>query len=502
MSALSQNPSTEETPPTRILKVAFVLSEVDPLAKVGGLGDVGGALPAALARIPPEQLGGARLDIRLILPFHVPLKEKLKTAKPVVSFQVPTTGRPVKAHVFETILDGLPVYLIDGAPVSKLPDIYGNDPLQMAEKFTFFSLAALHLIKKINWEINVLHAHDWHSALSLYGMETLFQKDPAFRNVLKILSIHNLPFLGEKSSQILQQYLLPPADGEILSEWARLLPLPLGMLVADRIIAVSPTYAQEILTPEFSSGLEEFLRTRSNHITGILNGIDIERWNPASDALIPHLFSSDNLAPRSQNRQSLLEEFGLSRQVGIPLLTFIGRLDYQKGMDLLLKALPRLAQHPWQFILLGAGNPDLEQACRVLEERFPSRVRAVLRYDAQLARRLYAGADMLLMPSRYEPCGLAQMIAMRYGCIPIARATGGLKDTIQDTRLSAGTGFLFKKASSAALSAAMTAALQYFKDQTAWEALQYRCMKQDFSWEKSALEYAKIYLNDKGGTER
>ncbi|NPV76876.1 MAG: glycogen synthase [Anaerolineae bacterium] len=495
MSANLKSAATIAPPRQKDLNILFAISEADPLVKIGGLGDVGGALPLALSRIPPEQLGGVHLNIRLILPYHTPLKNNLLKTQWITNVKVPTAGSPVKAQVYQTSLGDLPVYLIDGAPVSDLSSVYGDDPVKMAEKFTFFSLASLRFIRKLKWPVDVLHAHDWHAALFPYGIETLFKVHPVFKNTLKIISIHNLPYLGEKSAKVLQHYLLPPSTDENLPDWARLLPFPLGLQASDRIIAVSPTYAREILTPEFGSGLEGFLKTRADQITGILNGIDTSRWNPSTDDSIARRFSVESIADRRYNRAALLAEFDLAEDPNIPLLTIIGRLDYQKGVDLALEALQQIATQPWQLIILGTGNSDLEKVCRDLQAKYPQKVRAVIRFDAALSRRLYAGADMLLMPSRYEPCGLAQMIAMRYGCIPIGRATGGLKDTIQDASSAVGTGFLFKEASAASLLAALNIAFQRFKDKATWLEMQKRGMKQDFSWEKSSYEYAKIYLN-------
>ena len=499
MSATLKNFTMNTKPSKKDLNILFAVSEADPLVKVGGLGDVGGALPLALSQLPPEKLGGVHLDIRLILPFHSSLKTSLQNVKWITNVKVMTSRKPIKAEVYQTHLGNLPVYLVDGDPISDLPGVYGDDPIKLAEKYTFFSLASLCFIRKLKWTIDVLHVHDWHTALLPYTVETYFKTESFFINTLKILSIHNLPFLGEKSSEVLQHYLLPPSKDEDLPEWARLLPLPLGLQASDQIIAVSPTYAREILTPEFGSGLEGYLQKHTDRITGILNGLDSSRWDPSTDSSIAQSFSVEDIENRHHNRTALLTEFDLNHNPDIPLLAFIGRLDPQKGVDLVLEALHKMAAQPWQLIILGTGNPDIEKACHDLQTRFPEKVRAVIRFDAALSRKLYAGTDMLLMPSRYEPCGLAQMIAMRYGCIPIGRATGGLKDTIQDASSADGTGFLFKEATAASLRAALKLAFERITDKTEWLEMQKRGMKQDFSWEKSSYEYAKIYLNKGGG---
>lgn len=484
------------------VKVIFPIAEAAPLVKVGGLGDVGGSLPLALSRLSARQLGGNFLDIRLILPFHSILKDKIKDYSMLTSFTIPVGAKNLKASVFQTQPDAIPVYLIDGKPIVEAPGVYGGTPQQLVEKYTFFSLAALYFIQQQGWKIDIIHAHDWHSSLCLYGIDTLFKNSKSFKNTMKVLSVHNLPYLGEHGSEIVKKYNFPPATDEAMPEWSRLLPLPLGLNAADRIVAVSPTYASEILTPEFGSGLEEYLKTRAEKISGILNGIDYDFWNPESDGEIFQQFSNQTLEKRILNKKDLLREFNLNPDDRIPLMTIIGRLDYQKGIDLAIRAFNRLADLPWQVIILGTGNTELERAAAELEQKFPHKVRAALRFDSSLSRRLYAGADMLLMPSRYEPCGLAQMIAMRYGCIPIGRATGGLNDTILDYSKGSdlATGFLFEEASVSGLADAMVNAFQHYQNGQTWTQMQINGMNKDFSWDKSSYQYAKIYLQ-RGGAE-
>jgi starch synthase len=275
----------------------------------------------------------------------------------------------------------------------------------------------------------------------------------------------------------------------------------MALSAADRIVAVSPGYADEIQTPLFGCGLEKFLIARKESISGILNGLDIDTWNPAADRWIASPFDSASLERRPQNKQALLATFDLPAQPGVPLLTFIGRMDQQKGVDLAIDGLRRSRHHPWQIIILGTGDPKLERATQKLAADFPDRVRAITRFDSQLSHQLYAGADMLLMPSRYEPCGLAQMIGMRYGCIPVARNTGGLRDTITPyAKTAASTGFLFDEASPEAFSTCLESALMVYNNQPEWQTLQLQGMDQDFSWSRSALGYAKLYQSLKEGT--
>jgi starch synthase len=268
----------------------------------------------------------------------------------------------------------------------------------------------------------------------------------------------------------------------------------MGLASADYITTVSPTYAREILTPEFGCDLQDFLQMRSGSIAGILNGLDEKSWDPALDKALAENFDLQNLEKREIDKQALLDEYVLPKIQEMPLLILISRMDRQKGVDLVVEGLRLVAGLPWQAILLGTGEPSLEAACRQLEAEFPYRVRAVVRFDAALSRRMYAGGDMLLMPSRYEPCGLAQMIAMRYGCLPVARSTGGLRDTVIDTQVpESSTGFLFEDSTPAALAAALRHAIAAYKDRQGWQARQRCAMGQDFSWQRSAQAYAMLY---------
>jgi starch synthase len=278
-------------------------------------------------------------------------------------------------------------------------------------------------------------------------------------------------------------------NNDDLPQWARTFFLPLGLWAADAIVPVSPAYAREILTPGFGCGLESYLNSRRDSITGILNGLDASSLDPATDASIPEPFSASNLEARLASKAALQRSLGLPEDPRIPLLAMVGRVDRQKGQDLAFDALRQSGSRPWQFVMLGSGDPALENLASNLQADFRDRARAILRYDAPLGRLIYAGADMFLMPSRYEPCGLAQMIAMRYGCVPVVRATGGLKDTVEEGR----TGFLFEKAEPADLAEALERALGVFNNPAKWQRYQRNGMSADFSWPRSARQYAMLY---------
>jgi len=281
-----------------------------------------------------------------------------------------------------------------------------------------------------------------------------------------------------------------------LPKWARHMPLPMGLASADRIIAVSPGYAREILTPEFGCGLDGFLFTCTEKVSGILNGLDTKIWNPARDAYLVSTFTKLSLNSRSKNKEEILTRLGLEYDPRTPLIIMISRIDQQKGIDYALKALRNLTERKFQVIILGVGDPVLEDACKTLEEDYPDRVRFLQRFDQALSHQLYGSGDMILIPSRYEPCGLTQMIAMRYGCVPVARNTGGLSDTIFDSSPEAGqTGFLFSYATPESCEDAIERSLNAYINQTTWLQIQKNGMKIDFSWKNSAARYAQEYLS-------
>lgn len=495
---------------TPSLKILFLAAEAVPFIKVGGLGDVAGSLPQALRALSVDHNGDECIDVRLVIPFHGAIQRQDYVLRPLANFTVPHASGPIYAEVLETEVNDMRVYLISGPPIHKDAPAYSTDTSVDGFKFTFFSLAALELARNLGWVPDVIHANDWHTAPAIYALSV--NRDPFFKNTVTVLGLHNLPYLGVGTGPAMGDFGLPPASEftrmnsdhtwSELPQWADHIPLPLALLTADHIVATSPTYAKEILTPEFGSGLEDFLRTRADSISGILNGIDTHHWDPKRD---PHLvanYTIDTIPTRAANKEAILREFGLKPDPHIPLFAMISRMDPQKGVDLVPDALRQISSvsepddQPWQTIILGTGVPTIETAVRRLEVDFPDRVRTAIRFDSPLSHRIYAGADALLIPSRYEPCGLSQMIAMRYGCVPIARATGGLSDTVQDhAQRECSTGFLFSDATSEDLAAAMLRALAVYAEPEKWRSLQLNGMSQDFSWERFARQYLDLYQN-------
>ncbi|MBE3120360.1 MAG: glycogen synthase [Candidatus Atribacteria bacterium] len=469
------------------INILFLAAEAEPFVKIGGLADVAGSLPLALRALPYQATRGVTLDVRLVLPLHRAVRAEATTLRPVAEFSVYRRGGNIPAQVFEMSSDGMPVYFINGDPLSSSLSVYSSDLAADREKYAFFSLAAFELARHLGWQPDIVHANDWHTALALYALRT--RPDPLQAPLHTVFTIHNLPYMGGDGSDVLSAYGLMPLNDDSLPKWAQTQPLPLGLWSADVIVPVSPSYAQEILTPELGCGLDPYLKTRTNSMTGILNGLDVDSWNPETDQTLAARFTADELPARAVNKTALQKVLELKEDPQVPLLVMIGRIDQQKGLDITFEALRQMSDRSWQFVILGSGDPALENAARSLQADFPDRARAVIRYDAPLGRLLYGGADMFLMPSRYEPCGLAQMIAMRYGCVPVVRATGGLKDTVQEGR----TGFLFQEAAAGSMLDALERALTVYARPEKWQNFQRNGLKEDFSWPRSARQYAIIY---------
>jgi starch synthase len=476
------------------LRILFAAAEAVPFVKVGGLADVTGSLPVALTQLPADPQNGRTLDVRLVIPFHAVIPRSWPGLRLETEFTVPHPRGDIKAQAYRTELNGVPVYLISGEPIPKEGTVYSLDTQKDGEKFTFFSLAVLELCVALGWPPDIIHAHDWHAALTLHMLRRRRRTDEFFAATKSMFTVHNLAYMGAGTDKALTAYHIPKSTERRLPPWGRYQPLPMGLASADLITAVSPTYSREIMTPEFGCGLETFLQARAGSVTGVLNGLDLVANDPTTDPAISQNFSEKNLDQRVANKLALQKEFGLEANADIPLIILISRFDYQKGIDLAVNALVQLTEGNWQAILLGSGDPVIEATARQLESDLPDRVRVAVRYDAALSHRMYASGDMLLIPSRYEPCGLTQMLAMRYGCIPVARATGGLRDTILDNpdpNLS--TGFLFEGATSDELAAAIRRALKAFDTKAAWFERQHTAMRQDFSWNRSAQTYLNLY---------
>lgn len=472
----------------RDLKVLFLAAEAEPFIKVGGLGDVAGSLPRAIRSLPNEITHGVRVDIRVILPLHTVMRTGGRSHRHIAAFTIAHAGGPIPVQAYAAQDGDLPVYLLDAEPIARSGSVYSSDPLLDAEKYAFFSLAALALTRQLSWNPDVVHANDWHTALACYALLLSRREQSGGTGAGTILTVHNLPFMGPDVENLLEGLGLARVQTG-LPRWADSRPLPLGLWAADAIVAVSPSYAREIQTDEFGSGLQDYLRARRDSLHGILNGIDTASFNPALDPALAVNFGLPTLDRRIDNKSALQARVGLAVAPDVPLFGVVSRLDPQKGTDLLGPALRRLRDKDWQIVILGSGVAKLERSLKRLEAEFPRKVRVELRYDGDLARQIYAGADALLMPSRYEPCGLAQMIAMRYGCLPIVSAVGGLKDTVTAGK----DGFLVGPATATRLANALEHVLEILPDRAEWMRMQREAMSKDFSWTASAARYFELY---------
>lgn len=468
------------------MRILFVSVEVAPFAKVGGLADVAGALPKAL-----RHLGH---DARVVMPLYRMIEDdpRWELATTLDEFEVRMSSRWAKMATFrETELDGLPVGFIGtdewyGESVNS-QTLYRPGGMQ----HLFFSQAVLTAMEQLDWIPDIVHCNDWHT-----GFLPLLMREKAgaiWDDVASVYTIHNLAYQGEFGLEILDALELPHRlfNSEQVEAWGRVNFLKAGCVYSDRVNTVSETYANEIQTPEFGSSLEGLMAhlDRKGRLAGILNGIDTDVFDPTADPDIPAHFSTHDLSGKRECRRRLLEEVGLPEIQGAPLFGVVSRLSSQKGMDLMLKAAEAMFSLPVQLIVQGLGDPALAYAFSRLEERFPSNFRFVNRFEPPIAQRIYAGCDGFLMPSAFEPCGLGQMIAMRYGTVPVVRSTGGLADTVFEGH----NGFVFHQREPMELLAAVERARFAYQDSDQWRKIMLKGMKTDLTWDNSAKLYAHLY---------
>ncbi len=479
-------------------KILMAAAELFPLVKVGGLGDVIGSLPDALTKL--------NLDINVIIPFYGVIdknKFKIKLVKKRISieidnkktyfdlYQTKVPKSKVKIFLikhklfnFKKIYLGGRKYLKSGKYTREIKDI---------ERFTFFSKAVAEVIKKLNWNIDLLHCHDWHTALLPTFLDEYYIKYKDFKNIKTLFTIHNLANQGISGLDILDyaglDHKMTPAlmedyydlDGDKIDA------MKIGILSADYINTVSPNYAQEILTKEYGEGLEIYLQRRKKHLRGIVNGIDYKFFNPQKDKFIKNKYTVKNYKKaKNNNKKYLQKEYNLPIQ-DVPLFGLVTRLVKQKGLDILLPALENiLIKQKIQLVVLGTGQKKYEEAFIKLTNKYPNKVSSKITFNAEIAQRIYAGTDFFLMPSRFEPCGLGQMIAMRYGSIPIVRSTGGLKDTVKNNK----TGLVFNKYKKQELEKILLKSIKLYNKR---DKIIKNCMLTNFSWENSAQQYLKLY---------
>ena len=475
------------------MNVLMVAAEAVPFAKVGGLADVAGALPRALR--------ARGLDARLILPCYRRVFESpeitLNQNGPH-GLKIYLLNTEYEFSIKTAQVQGVPVYLLDMPFFFHRENVYNY--FDDVERFAAFCKGVLEALKSIEWAPDVIHCNDWHTALIPALLGTVHAEHPYYARMGRVFSIHNLAYQGRVPPRTLDLLGLPWSEfnHHRAEFYGGVNILKAGIFHAHRIGTVSPTYAKEILTEESGEGLDGMLRAHQDRLRGILNGIDTVRYDPAADTHIASNFSADNFAARTANKKALLKEMGLPagpRDVESPVMGMITRLAKQKGLDLVHEALDDLLAQNVKLVILGSGAPDIEDMLQQAASRFPNKMALRLGFDEALAHRIYAGCDMFLMPSRFEPCGLGQLMAMRYGAVPVVRATGGLADTVTNFAPATlkGNGFSFKPYTAKALTNAVRRALDVYSNAGVWQQLAGANMKLDWSWDASAAQYEQLY---------
>ncbi|MGD9140187.1 MAG: glycogen synthase GlgA [bacterium] len=481
------------------LSVLMVAAEVHPFAKVGGLADVMGALPRALA--------DAGHDVKIALPYYKKIKDgdfKVGPVKAAGEFDIPMGDVTVTAGARSTKLPDsrVEVLLIESDRYFGRDGVYSNAATgegfsDNAERFIFFSKAALRLARIMDYRPDIVHCHDHQTGFIPAWLRDRPDSETFFKQTGIVYTIHNLAYQGvfpRKTGYIagFSEHMMKPMGGIEFHDKVNM--MKAGIIYSDTITTVSPTYAEEIQTPEFGYGLEGVLKSRARDLVGILNGADYSVWNPETDRLIPYRYSTRDLTGKRLCRNHLSERLGLKVADGVPLVGMISRLVDQKGFDLVAEAFDRLLELDIGVVILGTGDKKYHDLLSSRAERYPDRVSVNIAFDEELAHLIEAGSDMFLMPSKYEPCGLNQMYSMKYGTVPVVRKTGGLADSVMDFDASPdSTGFAFDDYSSKALLDAVRRAREVFRDGKAWNELVLRAMKRDFSWKQQAKEYAGTY---------
>ena len=468
------------------MKVLYCTSEARPFAATGGLADVAGSLPQALR----ERLIGCRV----VMPLYEEVPQELRdNMRFVTSLSVPVAWRRQYCGVFEARSGGVIYYLIDNQYYFKRKGLYGH--YDDAERFAFLSRAALEMLPYIDFKPDIIHCNDWQTALVPIYYSIFYANNEWYRGIKTIITIHNIQYQGKYGKELVEDVLgIPKSENHIL-EYDDCVNLMKGAIeTAHRVTTVSPTYAQEILDPWYSHELDGILRERSWKLTGILNGIDTVSYDPATDKDIYANYSADDFSNKAENKRALQERLCLAQDPDVPLIGMVTRMVAHKGLDLVKEALDQLMwETNAQFVILGSGDFEYENFFRDMQNKYPGRLCACFGFVPELSRKIYAGADIFLMPSKSEPCGLAQMISLRYGTIPVVRETGGLKDSIQDSGDGYGNGFTFRNYNSGDMLHALHRAIDGYYNRDGWRILVERAMRCDNSWGKSANEYIRLY---------
>ena len=472
-------------------KIWFAGAEAMPFAATGGLGDVLGSLPAALS-----QTGEA--EVSVVVPLYESVSETWrKQMKQEAVFSVRLSWREQYCGVFSLRKDGVTYYFLDNEYYFRRSALYGYG--DDGERYAFYCMAVLETMRQLNEFPDILHAHDWQAALCVVYLNCLYRNRPGYEKIRTVFTIHNIEYQGQFDFAILGDVFALGENEHTLMENGGCINLMKAAIVcADRVTTVSPRYAEEIRTPEYAHGLESILNRNAGKLCGILNGIDYNYYDPAKDPSIAAPFSSRGMKGKQIDKAALQKEIGLAQRQEVPLLSVISRLASHKGLDLVTEIAHTLVErNDLQLVILGRGEDRYERFFTDLAHRFPDKVRALIVYDRELSKRVYAATDIFLMPSRTEPCGLSQMIASRYGAIPVVRETGGLYDSIkpywEENGEIHGNGFTFSGYRSEELLERTEAAIALWHDPAARQKLLARIMRTDFSWNSSAKQYAELY---------
>ena len=474
-------------------KILFVGAEALPFASTGGLGDVMGSLPAALAAT-------GEADVRVIMPLYGQVSEAWRSKmKDEAVFTVKLSWRNLYCGIKSLRHEGVTYYFVDNEYYFKRDRLYGE--FDDGERFAYFCMAVMEAIGKLDFYPDVLHAHDWQAALSVVYLKTLYRERAGYDGIRTAFTIHNIEYQGQYHFGILGDVLsLGMEQYELMDFGGSINLMKAAIVVADTVSTVSPRYAEEICTAEYGKGLDGILRDNAHKLCGILNGIDYRYYNPARDSSIPVPYSWRTRGKKQENKLSLQASLSLPARPDVPLLAVISRLAAHKGFDIMTPMLDELiGGNDVQLVVLGCGEACFEQYFTDLSHRYPDKVRALMKYDRDLAKAIYAAADIFLMPSKTEPCGLSQMIASRYGAIPVVRETGGLFDSIkgywEEGGKIHGNGFTFAGYSTAELHERTMAAIALWKNEEKRGKLIGKIMRTDFSWDASAKSYLALYEN-------
>ncbi len=467
------------------MKVLYVASEALPFMASGGLGDVAGSLPQALRK--------RLIGCRVVMPLYDTIKQELKdTMKFVTSISVPVAWRRQYCGIFEAKADGVIYYLLDNQYYFKRDTIYGH--YDDAERFAFFARAVLEMLPHLDFRPDIIHCNDWQSALTPVYYTTMYAKDPWYQGIKTVFTIHNIQYQGVYGKEIIGDVIGLEGSTNIIEYDGDVNFMKGAIECADKVTTVSPSYAQEILDPWYSHGLDTILKARSWKLQGILNGIDVVNYNPETDKAIAANYNAEDWSNKKVDKEDLQKEMGLPVRADVPVVGIVSRLVDHKGLDLVKAILEELLNTTdIQVVVLGSGDWQYESFFKDMAGKYPDKMGVRIGFVPALARKIYAGADLFLMPSKSEPCGLSQMVALRYGTVPIIRETGGLRDSITDSGDGKGNGFTFKSYNAHDMLYAIRRAVDAYNNKEYWPTLVQRALECDFSWGKSANEYIKMY---------